>query len=271
MMNGKTRRTARSSRGTSKNALRERSRVESLRRAYLELQAAIPSVPAHTKLSKLDVLVLATTYISHLSKLLQDDCTTAPPVANYDNNNNNNNNNYSTLRGLDALPANTLCSNNFTEASANTPALDCANVSRVQQKGLLHPVKKWPMRVRLYAGVGAGDTLAHVPDAAPPSHAHFQGKVDDFYPPVMAAHPRGMPPTPQGTHQGLLIPDGGQGRPTTAWDESGTVFPHHPLGAAHHHALYTDRKDSWGGGGGVTGVTFCDLAFGDVTSCHSPC
>ncbi|KAK8381149.1 hypothetical protein O3P69_008191 [Scylla paramamosain] len=58
---------------TSKNALRERTRVESLRRAYMELQAAIPSVPPNTKLSKLDVLVLATTYISHLSQMLQED------------------------------------------------------------------------------------------------------------------------------------------------------------------------------------------------------
>ena len=37
---------------TSKNALRERSRVEQLRKAYLDLQNVIPSVPPNTKLSK---------------------------------------------------------------------------------------------------------------------------------------------------------------------------------------------------------------------------
>lgn len=42
---------------TSKNALRERTRVESLRRAYLELQGAIPSVPPNTKLSKVSEVV----------------------------------------------------------------------------------------------------------------------------------------------------------------------------------------------------------------------
>lgn len=268
-MDGKTRRPARSSsRGTSKNALRERSRVESLRRAYLELQAAIPSVPAHTKLSKLDVLVLATTYISHLSKLLQDDCTTTTPTSNYDNNNNNSSN-YTTLRGLDTAPANTHCPNNYADGPASTPSLEAASVSRVQQKGLLHPVKKWPMRVRLYAGVGGSDPLAHVPEAAPPTHAHFQGKVDHLYPPVMTPHPqhaRGIPPTPQGLHQGLLMPEGGHGGLLTPWDEGGASYAHHPLGAAHHPALYPERKDSWGGS--VAGVTFCDLAFGDMTSCQ---
>ncbi|CAL4160068.1 unnamed protein product, partial [Meganyctiphanes norvegica] len=107
-------------RGTSKNAMRERSRVESLRRAYLELQAAIPSVPPNTKLSKLDVLVLATTYISHLSGILQDD------EKNHDNNNN---------------------------AKSGRPLTRDTN-TRLQQKGLIQPAKKWPMRTRLYTGVG---------------------------------------------------------------------------------------------------------------------
>uniref|UniRef100_A0A671YMU6 Transcription factor 24 n=1 Tax=Sparus aurata TaxID=8175 RepID=A0A671YMU6_SPAAU len=46
------------------NAARERSRVQTLRTAFLELQRTLPSVPPDTKLSKLDVLILATTYIA---------------------------------------------------------------------------------------------------------------------------------------------------------------------------------------------------------------
>ena len=54
------------------NAARERSRVKTLRDAFLDLQKSLPSVPPDTKLSKLDVLVLATTYIAHLMKSLDD-------------------------------------------------------------------------------------------------------------------------------------------------------------------------------------------------------
>uniref|UniRef100_A0A8C6NNT2 Transcription factor 24 n=1 Tax=Nothobranchius furzeri TaxID=105023 RepID=A0A8C6NNT2_NOTFU len=52
------------------NAARERSRVQTLRTAFLELQRTLPSVPPDTKLSKLDVLILATTYIAHLTRTL---------------------------------------------------------------------------------------------------------------------------------------------------------------------------------------------------------
>jgi len=55
------------------NAARERSRVKTLRTAFLDLQRTLPAVPPDTKLSKLDVLVLATTYIAHLMSALQDD------------------------------------------------------------------------------------------------------------------------------------------------------------------------------------------------------
>ena len=54
------------------NAARERSRVKTLRGAFQDLQNALPSVPPDTKLSKLDVLVLATTYIAHLTSTLSD-------------------------------------------------------------------------------------------------------------------------------------------------------------------------------------------------------
>lgn len=54
------------------NAARERSRVQTLRHAFLELQKTLPSVPPDTKLSKLDVLILATTYIAHLTRTLEE-------------------------------------------------------------------------------------------------------------------------------------------------------------------------------------------------------
>uniref|UniRef100_A0A7N9AP63 Transcription factor 24 n=1 Tax=Mastacembelus armatus TaxID=205130 RepID=A0A7N9AP63_9TELE len=81
------------------NAARERSRVQTLRNAFLELQRTLPSVPPDTKLSKLDVLILATTYIAHLTRTLQEEEGYLHPVKvshnnnNNDNDNNNNNNN----------------------------------------------------------------------------------------------------------------------------------------------------------------------------------
>lgn len=57
------------------NAARERSRVKTLRMAFMDLQRSLPAVPRDTKLSKLDVLVLATTYIAHLTRALS--CPTA--------------------------------------------------------------------------------------------------------------------------------------------------------------------------------------------------
>ncbi|XP_025970936.1 transcription factor 24 [Dromaius novaehollandiae] len=95
------------------NAARERSRVQTLRHAFLELQKTLPSVPPDTKLSKLDVLLLATTYIAHLTRSLQDE-EESPGEG------------LGTLRG----------------------------------DGYLHPVKKWPMRSRLYIGA-TGQFLNH--------------------------------------------------------------------------------------------------------------
>ncbi|XP_077480789.1 transcription factor 24 [Stigmatopora argus] len=89
------------------NAARERSRVQTLRNAFLELQRTLPSVPPDTKLSKLDVLILATTYIAHLTRTLQEE-------------------------GVDEGESQALHS--------------------LKGQGYLHPVKKWPMRSRLYVG-----------------------------------------------------------------------------------------------------------------------
>ena len=57
---------------TAKNAERERSRVRSLRNAFQTLQSCLPSVPPDTKLSKLDILILATNYIAQLMQTLKD-------------------------------------------------------------------------------------------------------------------------------------------------------------------------------------------------------
>ncbi|XP_060950094.1 transcription factor 24-like [Limanda limanda] len=93
------------------NAARERSRVQTLRTAFLELQRTLPSVPPDTKLSKLDVLILATTYIAHLTRTLQEE-------------------------GAEE-----------GESTKQTEAL-----RSLKGDGYLHPVKKWPMRSRLYVG-----------------------------------------------------------------------------------------------------------------------
>ncbi|XP_065805000.1 transcription factor 24 [Labrus bergylta] len=93
------------------NAARERSRVQTLRTAFLELQRTLPSVPPDTKLSKLDVLILATTYIAHLTRTLQEE---------------------------------------GAEEGENTKQTEALH--SLKGDGYLHPVKKWPMRSRLYVG-----------------------------------------------------------------------------------------------------------------------
>ncbi|KFP59879.1 Transcription factor 24, partial [Cariama cristata] len=55
------------------NATQEHSQVQTLCHAFLELQKTLPSVSPDTKLSKLDVLLLATTYIAHSTCSLQDE------------------------------------------------------------------------------------------------------------------------------------------------------------------------------------------------------
>lgn len=62
-------------RQTQRNAAnaRERARMRVLSKAFTRLKTSLPWVPADTKLSKLDTLRLASSYISHLRQLLQDD------------------------------------------------------------------------------------------------------------------------------------------------------------------------------------------------------
>ncbi|XP_061661001.1 transcription factor 24-like [Syngnathoides biaculeatus] len=105
------------------NAARERSRVQTLRNAFLELQRTLPSVPPDTKLSKLDVLILATTYIAHLTRTLQEE-------------------------GAEE-----------GESTRHAEALHS-----LKGEGYLHPVKKWPMRSRLYVGA-SGHFLTNAPES----------------------------------------------------------------------------------------------------------
>ncbi|XP_068160436.1 musculin [Antennarius striatus] len=63
---------ARQSQRNAANA-RERARMRVLSKAFSRLKTSLPWVPADTKLSKLDTLRLASSYISHLRQLLQDD------------------------------------------------------------------------------------------------------------------------------------------------------------------------------------------------------
>ncbi|CAH1180420.1 unnamed protein product [Phaedon cochleariae] len=51
---------------------RERARMRVLSKAFCRLKTTLPWVPADTKLSKLDTLRLATSYIAHLRSVLLD-------------------------------------------------------------------------------------------------------------------------------------------------------------------------------------------------------
>lgn len=52
--------------------LRERTRMRVLSKAFGKLKLMLPWVPPDTKLSKLDTLRLATSYISHLQRILDE-------------------------------------------------------------------------------------------------------------------------------------------------------------------------------------------------------
>ncbi|KAG8187642.1 hypothetical protein JTE90_005496 [Oedothorax gibbosus] len=52
---------------------RERARMRVLSRAFSRLKTALPWVPTDTKLSKLDTLRLASSYIAHLRTVLRND------------------------------------------------------------------------------------------------------------------------------------------------------------------------------------------------------
>merc|ERR1712168_686738 len=56
---------------------RERARMRVLSKAFGRLKTTLPWVPPDTKLSKLDTLRLATSYIGHLQRILDDDSSSA--------------------------------------------------------------------------------------------------------------------------------------------------------------------------------------------------
>ncbi|XP_019762849.1 transcription factor 21 [Dendroctonus ponderosae] len=56
---------------------RERARMRVLSKAFCRLKTTLPWVPADTKLSKLDTLRLATSYIAHLRAVLMDQSSVA--------------------------------------------------------------------------------------------------------------------------------------------------------------------------------------------------
>ncbi|XP_073976238.1 transcription factor 21-like [Rhodnius prolixus] len=61
---------------------RERARMRVLSRAFCRLKTTLPWVPPDTKLSKLDTLRLATSYIAHLRRVLQGASSPDQPSSN---------------------------------------------------------------------------------------------------------------------------------------------------------------------------------------------
>lgn len=59
---------------------RERARMRVLSKAFCRLKTTLPWVPADTKLSKLDTLRLATSYIAHLRAILTDEVAELAPI-----------------------------------------------------------------------------------------------------------------------------------------------------------------------------------------------
>ncbi|KAK7077191.1 hypothetical protein SK128_005545 [Halocaridina rubra] len=111
--------------------------------------------------SQLDVLVLATTYISHLTQLLQEDNAR---LAHDDNNNN--------TRGGESGKCMTREAGNSISSTYQEYGPKVA-----QQRGFLHPVKKWPMRARLYTDVGAANAIDLIAEPVTTSH-HLHVKMN---------------------------------------------------------------------------------------------
>lgn len=57
---------------------RERARMRVLSKAFCRLKTTLPWIPPDSKLSKLDTLRLAATYIAHLRAVLRDDGDSHP-------------------------------------------------------------------------------------------------------------------------------------------------------------------------------------------------
>jgi hypothetical protein len=59
---------------------RERTRMRVLSKAFVRLKTSLPWVPNDTKLSKLDTLKLAASYIAYLTKILEEDGTVGTEI-----------------------------------------------------------------------------------------------------------------------------------------------------------------------------------------------
>ncbi|KAM4688681.1 musculin isoform 2-T2 [Discoglossus pictus] len=70
--NGRSSKECKQTQRNAANA-RERARMRVLSKAFSRLKTSLPWVPPDTKLSKLDTLRLASSYIAHLRQLLQED------------------------------------------------------------------------------------------------------------------------------------------------------------------------------------------------------
>lgn len=97
-----------------RNADRERNRVRNLRVAFQTLQSCLPAVPPDTKLSKLDILILATNYITQLTNMLVEE-----------------------------------------QAMIEDETGSWLASEFIHYRKFYHPIKKWPMRSRLYENIGA--------------------------------------------------------------------------------------------------------------------
>lgn len=62
---------------------KERRRTLSINNAFAELRECIPNVPSDTKLSKIKVLRLATSYIAYLMDLLAEEAPTRAPQGGF--------------------------------------------------------------------------------------------------------------------------------------------------------------------------------------------
>uniref|UniRef100_UPI00358F4AC8 transcription factor 23-like n=1 Tax=Myxine glutinosa TaxID=7769 RepID=UPI00358F4AC8 len=134
------RRSAGRSEGSA-DAARERGRVRLLRQGFDRLQRTLPAVPPDTKLSKLDVLLLASSYIALLGRTVERRRGMSPQSGNE----------VGSMRETFGA----LGEGSFTCAAANHTDRSVGGFpdgTALRTLSLTHPMKKWPIRARLFAG-----------------------------------------------------------------------------------------------------------------------
>ncbi|XP_061405135.1 transcription factor 24-like [Lethenteron reissneri] len=157
-------RAGRAGRPAVANAARERSRVRTLRHAFLALQRALPAVPPDTKLSKLDVLLLATTYIAHLTRALDQ------PQGPSSQGQGQGQGHGQAGQGAGTAPAGAVPPGAAAAAAARAGSAQTGSRAQsLKTEGYLHPVKKWPLRSRLYMGATGNFLLSSSPAGGEPT------------------------------------------------------------------------------------------------------